>query len=225
MKSASQSFDASELQQVNDAVSAAEAKTSAEIVPAVATAAGRYDRAEDIVGLFFGLGAMSAVWSGYQGVDISSTHWGQGGLLLQLPMLILVVMVGFMFGVATASRVAWLRHLFTPRSEMKAEVMRAAQSVFFDQRVHHTAGASGLLLYVSLYERQAVLLADKDVLAAIGQDALDGVCARLVGGLREGSITAALCASITEVGELLSGKMPRADDDVNELPDALVLID
>ena len=55
MKLASQIFNDQERKRVDDAVAQAEKRTSAEIVPVVATSSGRYDRAEDIVGLFVGL--------------------------------------------------------------------------------------------------------------------------------------------------------------------------
>ena len=51
------------------------------------------------------------------------------------------------------------------------------------------------------------------------------VCETLTSDLRNRSVCAALCLSITAVGEILGKPLPRADDDVNELPDALVLMD
>ena len=50
-------------QQINDAVYKAELGTSAEIVPAVVTMSGRYDRPEDIVGLWVGAIAFVIVWA------------------------------------------------------------------------------------------------------------------------------------------------------------------
>ena len=41
-------------QRINAAIADAELHTSAEIVPVVASASGRYDRAEDIAGLWLG---------------------------------------------------------------------------------------------------------------------------------------------------------------------------
>ena len=47
---------------INTAVAAAESKTSAEIVPVVADSSGRYDRAEDLCGLWLGLILMIITW-------------------------------------------------------------------------------------------------------------------------------------------------------------------
>lgn len=225
MQRASTLFDKSELEQVNAAVATAESKTSAEIVPVVATDAGRYDRAEDIVGLFVGIAALIATWMLFQREDPEAADWNGLSLTLQLPLLVVVLLAGFVVGTVAASRIAGLRRLFTPRAQMKEEVLSSARQVFFDQRVHHTAGSSGVLLYVALYERLAVVLADQTVLEAVGQDQVDHVCSTLTSDLRNGSVCAALCASIVAVGEILGKPMPRAEDDVNELPDTLVLLD
>ena len=52
MQQASTLFNEEQQQQVERAVQAAEGLTSCEVVPVVATASGRYDRPEDIVGLW-----------------------------------------------------------------------------------------------------------------------------------------------------------------------------
>ena len=51
MQRASELFNDEQRATIDQAVADAESKTSAEIVPVVATASGRYDRAEDIVGM------------------------------------------------------------------------------------------------------------------------------------------------------------------------------
>jgi putative membrane protein len=225
LQRASNLFDSAGLKQVNDTVAAAEGKTSAEIVPVVATDSGRYDRAEDLVGLFVGVGALVAAWLLFQREDPDAAGWEGLPLTLQLPALVAVVLGGFLVGTVLATRVAWLRRLFTPRVQMRQEVLAAARRVFFDQRVHHTTGSSGVLLYVSLYERLAVVLSDQQVLTAVGQGQLDQICSKLTDELRGGTVCAALCASIGAVGDILAEPMPRPEDDVNELSDALMLLD
>jgi putative membrane protein len=118
-----------------------------------------------------------------------------------------------------------LRRLFTPRSEQRAEVERAAREVFFDRRVHHTQGGSGLLVYVSLLEHMAVVLADEQVQEKLGQQRLDTLCNELVARLRKGAHTEALCHTIDQAGIALAEALPRLSTDRNELSDALVVLD
>jgi putative membrane protein len=223
MKRASSLFSEEDRRRVTEAVAKAEARTAAEIVPVVSASSGRYDRAEDIVGLWCGLLALSVGWWLAQRVELSD--WGVPRLRLGLPSLVGLVFGGWVLGVILAHLSSGLRRLFTPRSEQKAEVERAARQVFFDRRVHHTEGGSGLLVYVSLFEHMAVVLADAQVLEKLGQPKLDALCANLVSALRKGAYTDALCHTIEQAGLVLAESLPRQEQDRNEIPDALVVMD
>jgi len=214
MKLASDTFTQEQAKQINETVVEAESHTSAEIVPVVATASGRYDRPEDIVGLWFALLAAAAVWL----IVPASPVW-------PLVAILGAIVVGFAVGVVTATRVAWLRRLCTPLVQMRDEVHQTARAVFFDRRVQRTAGATGLLLYVSLYEQLAVVVADDAVTEKLGQDTISEICFELTGKLRSEDMTAAICETLASAGQRLGEVLPRQADDVNELPDTLVIMD
>ena len=225
MKPASRLFDDEQRQRINEAVAAAEAKTSAEIVPVVATASGRYDRPEDIVGLWLGIAAMVVVWLALPKTETDPGSWGGLALWVKIVCVVAAVVVGFIVGAVIAGRVGWLRRLFTPTRQMRDEVAGSAREGFFDSRVHRTAEGTGLLVYVSLYERMAAVLADQAVTDALGQSAIDELCHQLTDRLRTGDATEAICETIAAAGDRLAAVLPRSEDDVNELPDALVMID
>jgi putative membrane protein len=44
----------------------------------------------------------------------------------------------------------------------------------------------------------------------------------LIADVREGRIADGMIAAIRDVGDVLAAHLPRADDDVNELPDRLI---
>jgi len=225
MKRPSQVFSSDDRQQISQAVAAAESRTSGEIVAAVAGSSGRYDRAEDIIGLWTGLVAMLATFVMLPSEIPERGSWGETPRGVQLAALVLAVAVGFILGAVVGSRVGWLRRLFTPRVQMRDEVWARARQVFYDRRVSRTASRSGILLYVSLYERMAAVVADQTVLEKLGQPALDELCRELTSQLRHGKPTAAFCTAIASAGARLAAVLPRASDDVNELGDALVLVD
>ena len=143
----------------------------------------------------------------------------------RLLIVVAAVVVGFVIGAVIASRVGWLRLLFTPRRQMCDEVAARARTIFFDSRVHHTAGNTGLLVYVSLYERMAAILADQSILDKLGQDALDELCATLTRKLRDLHPADAISQTISIAGEKLAPVLPRAEDDINELSDTLIILD
>ena len=225
MQQASQRFSDQQRRQIDQAVAEAEGKTSAEILPVAATSSGRYDRPEDIVGLWLAMIGLSATWLLLPTAHAESGSWGGTPGWARLLVVVAVAVAGFVLGAVIASRVGWLRRLFTPRQQMRDEVAARAYAVFFDVRVHHTAGATGLLIYVSLYERMAAVLADQSILDNLGQDALDELCDKLTVSLHEAHPAEAICRTVTAAGEKLAPVLPRADDDVNELPNALVTLD
>jgi len=223
MKRTSTLFKEADHQRVTEAVARAEARSSAEIVPVIAGSSGRYDRAEDMVGLWFGLLALCIGWWLAQGVELSD--WGVPRPRLGLPSVLGLVLGGWVLGVLVAHLSGGLRLLFTPRREQKAEVERAARQAFFDRRIHHTDGGSGLLVYVSMLERMAVVLADAQVLEKLGQPKLDALCSSLVSELRKGAYTDALCNTIDQAGLALAEALPAQAQNRNELADALVVMD
>ncbi len=225
MRLASDSFSDDARARIVKAVAIAESKTSAEIVPVVATASGRYDRAEDIAGLFVGAISAAVAWLLFEEYAPPAADWGFSLSTLKLPAMLLALVAGFVLGAFVASRVGLLRALFTPRAQMRDEVAARARAVFFDSRIHHTEGQTGVLVFVSLHERLAAVISDKAVAEKVGQAALDEVRDRLVIGLRAGALTDAICAAVEAAGEKLGPVLPREEADVNELPDALVLLD
>jgi putative membrane protein len=225
MKRASQRFTKEEKEKVGAAVAQAEAKTSAEIVPAVATDSGRYDRPEDTVGLWFGIAALVVAWAALPPMEAEAGSWGGPPPVLEIVILAAAVLAGFLLGAVLGARIGWLRHLFTPRRQMHEEVDRRARQIFFDNRVHRTKGATGILLYVSLFERMASVIADETTTEKLGQPVLEALCAKLTEDLGTLAPAEALCASVALAGEKLAEVLPAEAGDVNELPDALVILD
>jgi putative membrane protein len=225
MQQASTFFSEEQRKRIESAVAEAEMKTSAEIVPAVATASGRYDRPEDIVGLWAGVVCMGVVWWFLPRGGPEAGSWGFSIAGAKLPILIIATVAGFVAGAAVATHIGWLRRLFTPRIQMLEEVHTRAHQAFFDSRCHHTEGGTGLLIYLSLFERMATVIADQTVLDKLGQSALDELCGGLTKGLRTGDPAEAVCAAIRQAGERLGEVLPPDAENPNELADSLVILD
>lgn len=225
MKKASKLFSDRDKQRIEQAVADAETKTAAEIVPAVASESGRYDRAEDIAGVWLSIIFMAITWVVLRTQSAETAQWGSTWTRFELPFLILAVIAGYAIGMLVATYSWTLRRLFTPKKHMTAEVEMRAGQVFFDRRVHHTEGGTGLLIYVSLFECIATVRADQTALDKLGQSALDELCAKLVEGIKGGDLATALCDVIEDAGKRLESVLPRTDDKPNEIENALVILD
>jgi len=218
-------FSEDDRRRVAQAIQDAESKTSAEIVPVIARSSGRYDRPEDIVGLWLAIVGIIAVWYVFPPSRVETGSWDTAEPVWELVSFLVVTIAGFVVGAFLASRIGWLRRLFTPAKQMREEVFGRARQVFFDNRVYRTVGASGVLLYISRYERMAAVIADQNIINKLGQAQIDQTCAEFTRLLSERTAVDALCETARSLGQRLSGVLPRAQDDVNELSDALVVLD
>lgn len=223
MKKATEFLTKEELATVEAAVVAAEQKTSVEIVPVIASDSGRYDRAEDLTGLWLGMLFMIALWIVWPVRHVESGDWG-AGFPLNYIAWIAALLSGFVAGVFLCSRTPLLRRLMTPRSELAAEVQRRAREVFFDQRIHHTSGATGVLIYVSLFERTVCILADETATKALPSGEITRLCGALTKQLG-GNPAAGLAECIEALGRQLAPALPRESQDQDELANGVILID
>ena len=225
MKRASDQFTDAQRTEIARAVANVESKSTAEIVPIVTTASGRYDRAEDLAGFILALGAFILSWIFLQREDPTAGGWGGLPLTLQLPVLVLILIAGFAVGALICAHCSWLRRLLTPAQHLTDEVAGRAGQLFFDWRIHHTDADTGILIYISLFERRATILADKGVLDAVGPETITKACDDLTTDLRTNTVPAALKSSIARLGAQLAETLPRDGEDANELSDVLITVD
>jgi putative membrane protein len=135
MQRASNLFNEQQRKQIEQAIVEAEAKTSCEIVPVVATASGRYDRAEDVIGLWLAVIAAVVVWLLFPRIADDTGSWSGTSVLVGVLTMIAAVAVVFVAGAIIGSQVGWLRRLFIPRQQLLDEVAARTREVFFDKRV------------------------------------------------------------------------------------------
>ncbi|MCB2155607.1 hypothetical protein KQI84_12035 [bacterium] len=220
-----QSFlNSNQKREVEEAVAEAEKATAAEIVCAISTESGRYDRAESICGLIAAL----VVLGGVNFIDFSR----EGGALgnfgspsgIGFGWQAVAVTLGFIAGSVIASYVHLLRRLFVGEKEMIAEVTRAASHVFGSRRLACTELRGGILVYLSLFERRVVVLADHALAEKVGQDFLDSLRDLAVEQLRAGRRAETFTQTIAEAKGKLAEMLPIQPDDKNELPNELVII-
>jgi putative membrane protein len=195
-------------QQAAAAVGEIEAVTSAEVVITVQPQSGSY-RAVDL-----------AVGSSLAFVSLL--------LLLFLPQRFAVetmpvdVLLAFALGALVSTRTPALRRLLTPTASRKRLVLTAARAAFFDLGVSRTRGRSGLLVYVSLLERAVEVVTDVGIDPASLGPAWAAAVAALGEAVRQGDFHA-FRAALVRLGPPLAQAMPRQADDLDELPNDLVV--
>jgi putative membrane protein len=110
----------------------------------------------------------------------------------------------------------------TPHPTKLRRVRRRAVQFFRASAEHRTRGRVGVLLYVSLAEHRAEIVADAAIHGKVTDDCWGEAMAMLVAGLRRDDPAGGMADAIARIGEILAEQFPRQAHDVNELPDRLI---
>jgi putative membrane protein len=226
MVKASALFTPDDRAAIAKAVGEAEMKTAGEIVPVVATTSDRYDRAEDTFGLWLAVVAIAAAWFFFQGIRPATREWEMGWeLSLNLAPILVLLVVSWIVGIRLASRFPALKRLAASKSEMRKRVEQRAAMSFGLFRVSRTRDATGIVLYVSLFERMVCVRADPKVSEKVEPAEWKEICETMMRALREGRHREAFTQAVARCGEVLSKHYPIKPDDANELSNELRILE
>lgn len=211
---------------VSDAVAAAEQTTSGEIVTVLAD---RSDSYGDVALLWAAVAAFTLMslfalfpqpfmdlWDSLIG---GWTHeWTTGQLA---SMTIALGLVAF---AAMWAAQAWqpLKFLLVPSPLKTARAHDAAIKHFKVGAERRTHGRTGVLIYLSMREHRAEIVADLPIAEKVPAEVWGDAMADMLEHIRRGCIAEGLAAGVRDVGEVLAEHFPRDADDQNELPDRLI---
>ena len=118
-----------------------------------------------------------------------------------------------------------VRRALTPKGIKRLRVQRRAAEQFTAKNLHATRERTGVLIFVSLGERMAELIADEGIADHVGPHVWDKAMAALTDGLRRGKVEEGFAACIGLCGEVLAEKFPEhPGDNPNELPDSVAVL-
>jgi putative membrane protein len=104
-------------------------------------------------------------------------------------------------------------------------VRQRAEEQFLSKNLQATRERTGVLIYVSLAERMAELLADEGIHAHAPDGTWDQAMTVLIEGLKQGRPAEGFTRCVAICADVLAAKFPaRAGDNPNELPDAVVVL-
>ena len=189
------------------AIRRAEERTSGQIVCVLARASSDYVH---VAILWASLLALVTPWP-----LIEFTLWSvQRIFLIQL---VVFIVAGLVF--------SWmpLRLLLVPRALQRAHAHRAALEQFVIRRVDRPANRSGVLIFVSLAERYARIIADEGIAQKVPQAEWQAAIDALTAHMRDGRIADGFVAAIERCGAVLAVHAP-PDGSPNALPDRLYVV-
>lgn len=115
-----------------------------------------------------------------------------------------------------------LKFWLIPPPVKTARVHDRAVRAFRVGTERRTTGRTGVLIYLSMRERRAEIVADEAIATKVDPEVWGDAMAAMLTHVGDGRIAEGMCAAIGKVGAILAPHFPHADDDVNELPDRLI---
>lgn len=197
-------FDDKYFETLTKLVAEVEAKTSADIVVTVEPRSGNYRDVDFTVGAFAALiGLAAALYDPARHPEI---------------LILFDVVALFALGAWISSAWPAVRRALASKRRREDQVRAAAESAFYDEHVGSTTSRTGVLIYLSLLERQLLVLADQGITNAVAANAWNAcvVDLRRLGGAPDPP--KALLDGIRELGEVLAAALPASPGHEHELP-------
>jgi len=194
------------------AIRAAEANTSGEIYAVLARTSDDY---------FFAAGFVATC-----GILIASVimaflaHWYWFDI--SLPMFGLAILAAFATAMALLWFVPTVRMLLVPRRIRYKRAHLNALQQFLARNVHITEHRTGILLFVSMAEHYAEVIADAGIHARVEQDEWNSIVATLTHHASRSEVAEGFVLAIGQAGNLLEKHFPAGAHNINELDDHLI---
>ncbi len=202
-------FTDQECARIAAAISAAERKTSGEIVAVVTDASDSYHY---VPFLWAALAALIVPWPFIHFTWIT-VQW-----IYLIQLLVFLVLLAILWPRS-------IRTALVPRALRNAHAHRRATEQFLVQNLHTTEGRTGVLIFVSVAEKHAEILADKGIDARVPAGTWQEIVDILTREIAVGHPADGFVQAIERVGHHLSQYFPPGANDPNELPNHLIVLD
>ena len=216
----------SDRNRVGSAVAAAEGQSAGEIVTILAQRSDGYADVALAWAAFVGLLALTALMIApdfylgiYERITGGWVHEWTPRAIFGVALLVTTLKV-----CGTWLILLWrpLRLWLTPSPVRHRRVRERAVNAFKIGAERRTHGRTGILIYLSLDEHRAEIVADEAIASKVAPEVWGDAMAAMLAELKQDRMAEGLIAAVTKVGAVLAEHFPRAEDDQNELPDRLI---
>ena len=219
-------ISAADRDRIGKAITAAEAASDGEIVAVTTPLSDSYHD----VALHWALVPLFAVlaWAAWRPTALEWWYrfllggWQPEPSIGQL-LTLLLVFAALKFTIALLI-LKWmpLRLALTPGATKLRRVRRRAVTIFKAAAERRTENRAGILIYLSMGERRAEIVADEAITKVTTPEAWGEAMATLLADVREGRPGEGICAAIEQIGVVLAEHFPKTATNPNEIPDKLI---
>jgi putative membrane protein len=213
-----QSLKESDLERIKTAVKNAEEKISGEIVPVIVDRSGDYT-----IALYKGslIGA-SLTFITVVVLDRFVIKDAVNTLFYDPVFILLVVILGGVLGAILPYFSDSVKRMLVARRYQDLVTRQTAENAFLEEEVFNTRQRTGIMIFVSFFEHEVIVMADKGISKIVDQKQWDNIVQNIIAEIKNGKIVEGLEKGITQCGEILLEKgFQKRIDDINELRDDL----
>jgi putative membrane protein len=211
---------------VTAAVAEAERHTSGEIVTIVADLSDHY---ED-VGVAWASAAVALALFCYMLfpdfylgiIDRMTGGWAHEYSTREYLALLLAALGFKWFGTWLILKWMPFRMALTPRHIKLARVRGRAVSMFKVGTEAKTVGRTGVLLYLSMKEHRAEIVADEEIAKLVAPEVWGDAMVALLDRVKAGKPGEGMAEAVRQMGIVLAEHFPKGSENPNELPDRLI---
>ncbi len=141
------------------------------------------------------------------------------------PVLIFTfVMIGGFIGALKSHFINPVKRFMLSQGHLDQATRKRAETAFLEEEVFNTRQRTGILIFVSFFEHEVIVMADKGISKVVDQKEWDSLVRIIIEHIKKGKITDGIVSAITRCGDILLEKgFVITPDDVNELGDELRL--
>jgi putative membrane protein len=148
--------------------------------------------------------------------------WAQSAPQGALFAIALVLMTLVFLGMRLLLTIPALRLALTPGATKSRRVRRRAVMLYRAGAEKRTRGATGVLLYLSLAEHRAEIVADSGIHSRVPNEIWGAAMAAVLTAVRDDRPADGMADAVAQIGTVLAEHFPRTGAAINELPDRLI---
>ncbi len=163
-----------------------------------------------------------ALWAGF-GLEVVVAIFMLFSPIVFNPYVIsITTLLSFLLGYLLVQTIPPLKRFLVPQARKRRALEVYARAIFQKGKIHYTREHTGLLVFISLFERMVYLVPDVGLTNAIPEHLWQEIEHKF-NSIFNGDdfVTEALMRELTELKHVLSQYVPPVEDDINEIPDDL----
>lgn len=211
-------FSEKDLERIKAAVKEAEGKVSGEIVPVFVEKSGYYTIANY-------RGAMVLASLAFALIVFFDRYVPSLSVYDPLLIFIIVVVAGVL-GAIIAHYAMPVKFWLLSQFHLDQSTRKRAENAFLEEEVFNTRHRTGIMIFVSFFEHEVMVMADRGISKVVDQKEWDKIVANIISHIKKNKVADGMVLAIERCAEvLIENGFTRTKDDVNELRDDLRLED